>query len=62
MPLFVTFKNGATDGDGSMKCPKCGREFVSIPSWRWCPFCGFDTFKMETPDSQRELISSPDTL
>lgn len=57
MPLFVTFKNGATDGGSSMKCPNCGREFVSIPSWR-----GFDTFKMETPDSQRELISSPDTL
>jgi len=33
-----------------MICPKCGREIVGAPSPRWCPYCGYDTFKKEASE------------
>lgn len=33
-----------------MKCPNCGKESSSIPSWRWCPECGHDILIEERVD------------
>lgn len=37
-----------------MKCPKCGKETVMIPSWRRCPKCGYDILEKTDEDRERE--------